>query len=158
MVPVMEAVMALPSWLQPVYAKAVVLDSQKCPYVFGGGHNPQYAPSIGLTRGPVKGYDCSAIVDAALHAGKLIDFPAGTHELERWGDPGRGAWLTVWTLNGRVPAGGGHTVLVEHCVLEFERGVPPQHRFLMGHHTGGDPCGFASFFDTTFYHSRRRAG
>jgi hypothetical protein len=148
---------SLPPWLQPIYAKAVLLDQRRYPYVFGGGHNPQFAPSIGLTDGRYgKGYDCSGIVDAALHAGGLVRQPWGTAELEHWGASGQGEWLTVWVHNGPIPTPSG-PVIVNHCVLEFMRGVPGAHRFLMGHHTGGAPCGFASDFNTIHYHARRRA-
>jgi cell wall-associated NlpC family hydrolase len=62
------------------------------PYVWGGGHASFYSNS----------YDCSGAVSFALFGGGLIPRPLTSSELEGWGAPGPGKWITVY-------ANGGHT-------------------------------------------------
>ena len=62
------------------------------PYVFGGGH-ASFVDSA---------YDCSGSVSYALAAGGLLDRPLTSGELEHWGAPGPGKWITVY-------ANAGHT-------------------------------------------------
>ena len=62
------------------------------PYVWGGGHASFYSRS----------YDCSGAVSFALFGGGLIPRPLTSSELEHWGAPGPGKWITVY-------ANGGHT-------------------------------------------------
>jgi cell wall-associated NlpC family hydrolase len=62
------------------------------PYVWGGGHGSFYSA----------GYDCSGSVSFALFGGGLIPRPLTSSELEHWGAPGPGRWITVY-------ANGGHT-------------------------------------------------
>jgi len=62
------------------------------PYVWGGGHASFYS----------NGYDCSGSVSFALFGGGLIPRPLTSGELEGWGAPGPGKWITVY-------ANGGHT-------------------------------------------------
>jgi cell wall-associated NlpC family hydrolase len=62
------------------------------PYVWGGGHGSFYS----------NGYDCSGSVSFALFGGGLIPRPLTSGELEHWGAPGPGKWITVY-------ANGGHT-------------------------------------------------
>ncbi|MFN8217281.1 MAG: hypothetical protein U0R71_11880 [Solirubrobacterales bacterium] len=62
------------------------------PYVWGGGHGSWYA----------NGYDCSGSVSFALFGGGLIPRPLTSGELEGWGAPGPGRWITVY-------ANAGHT-------------------------------------------------
>jgi cell wall-associated NlpC family hydrolase len=62
------------------------------PYVWGGGHASFYS----------HGYDCSGAVSFALFGGGLIPRPLTSSELEHWGAPGPGKWITVY-------ANGGHT-------------------------------------------------
>jgi hypothetical protein len=62
------------------------------PYVWGGGHASFYS----------SGYDCSGSVSFALFGGGLIPRPLTSGELEGWGDPGPGKWITVY-------ANAGHT-------------------------------------------------
>jgi cell wall-associated NlpC family hydrolase len=62
------------------------------PYVWGGGHGSFYS----------SGYDCSGSVSFALFGGGLIPRPLTSSELESWGAPGPGRWITVY-------ANGGHT-------------------------------------------------
>ena len=62
------------------------------PYVWGGGHASFYSNS----------YDCSGAVSFALFGGGLIPRPLTSGDLERWGAPGPGKWITVY-------ANAGHT-------------------------------------------------
>jgi cell wall-associated NlpC family hydrolase len=62
------------------------------PYVWGGGHASFYSA----------GYDCSGSVSFALFGGGLIPRPLTSTELEHWGAPGPGRWITVY-------ANAGHT-------------------------------------------------
>jgi cell wall-associated NlpC family hydrolase len=62
------------------------------PYVWGGGHGSFYST----------GYDCSGSVSFALFGGGMIPRPLTSSELEGWGAPGPGRWITVY-------ANGGHT-------------------------------------------------
>jgi cell wall-associated NlpC family hydrolase len=62
------------------------------PYIWGGGHRSFYS----------NGYDCSGSVSFALFGGGLIPRPLTSGELEHWGAPGPGKWITVY-------ANGGHT-------------------------------------------------
>jgi len=62
------------------------------PYVWGGGHGSFYS----------NGYDCSGSVSFALFGGGLIPRPLASGELESWGAPGPGKWITVY-------ANAGHT-------------------------------------------------
>ncbi|HEX6456188.1 MAG TPA: hypothetical protein VF009_06670 [Solirubrobacterales bacterium] len=62
------------------------------PYIWGGGHASFYS----------RGYDCSGSVSFALFGGGLIPRPLSSGELEHWGAPGPGKWITVY-------ANAGHT-------------------------------------------------
>jgi cell wall-associated NlpC family hydrolase len=62
------------------------------PYIWGGGHGSWYS----------HGYDCSGAVSFALFGGGLIPRPLTSGELEGWGAPGPGKWITVY-------ANAGHT-------------------------------------------------
>ena len=62
------------------------------PYIWGGGHGSFYS----------RGYDCSGSVSFALFGGGLIPRPLTSGELEHWGEPGPGKWITVY-------ANAGHT-------------------------------------------------
>lgn len=65
---------------------------RKKPYVWGGGHSGFYQ----------NGYDCSATVSFLLrHAGKL-DRPTVSREFTRYGNGGKGRWITVYARNGHV--------------------------------------------------------
>jgi cell wall-associated NlpC family hydrolase len=64
------------------------------PYVFGGGH-------VSFID---NAYDCSGSVSYALAAGGLLDRPLTSGELESWGAPGPGRYITVL-------ANAGHTYM-----------------------------------------------
>ncbi len=56
------------------------------PYIWGGGHGSWYS----------SGYDCSGAVSFALFGGGLLDRPLTSDELESYGEPGPGRWITVY--------------------------------------------------------------
>jgi hypothetical protein len=62
------------------------------PYVWGGGHGSFYS----------RGYDCSGAVSFALFGGGLIPEPLTSVGLERWGAPGPGKWITVYSNPGHT--------------------------------------------------------
>ena len=61
---------------------------------YGGGHR-----SFEDTA-----YDCSGSVSYALHGGGLLASPLPSTSFMRWGLPGRGAWITVYTNPGHAYA------------------------------------------------------
>lgn len=65
---------------------------RKKPYVWGGGHGSFYQD----------GYDCSATVSFLLrHAGRL-DRPTVSGAFTRYGNGGKGRWITVYAKDGHV--------------------------------------------------------
>jgi cell wall-associated NlpC family hydrolase len=62
------------------------------PYVFGGGHG-SFVDNA---------YDCSGSVSYALAAGGLIGAPETSGELESWGAPGPGRYITVMAAAGHT--------------------------------------------------------
>jgi cell wall-associated NlpC family hydrolase len=62
------------------------------PYIWGGGHGSWYS----------NGYDCSGSVSFALFGGGLIPRPLTSGELEGWGAPGPGKWITVYANAGHA--------------------------------------------------------
>ncbi len=70
------------------------------PYVYGGGH----ASFID------NAYDCSGSVSYALAAGGLLSSPETSGELEHWGVPGPGRYITVY-------ANAGHTYMYVDGIL-----------------------------------------
>jgi hypothetical protein len=64
----------------------------KRPYIWGGGHRSFKS----------KGYDCSGAVSYVLHAAGLLRSPMASGPLMRWGAPGLGQWITVYSNPGHV--------------------------------------------------------
>jgi hypothetical protein len=62
------------------------------PYVWGGGHG-SFNDS---------GYDCSGTVSYALHQGGLLGAPIASSDFLRYGDRGRGKWITVYARHGHT--------------------------------------------------------
>lgn len=62
------------------------------PYRFGGGHR-SFIDS---------GYDCSGTVSFALAAAGLIRVPMSSRDLRRYGQGGRGKWITIYARNGHA--------------------------------------------------------
>ncbi len=70
------------------------------PYVFGGGH-ASFVDNA---------YDCSGSVSYALAAGGLLSAPETSGDLESWGAPGPGRYITVY-------ANAGHTYMYVNGIL-----------------------------------------
>jgi cell wall-associated NlpC family hydrolase len=62
------------------------------PYRLGGGHG-SFVDNA---------YDCSGSVSYALAAAGLVQSPLTSGEFMKWGEPGRGRWLTVYANPGHV--------------------------------------------------------
>jgi hypothetical protein len=62
------------------------------PYVWGGGHGTFYD----------RGYDCSGTVSFALHGAGLLNSPMPSSDLMRYGERGRGRWMTIYARNGHT--------------------------------------------------------
>jgi hypothetical protein len=62
------------------------------PYRYGGGH-ASFRDS---------GYDCSGSVSYVLHGAGLLARPLHSSLFMRWGEPGRGRWITVYTNPGHA--------------------------------------------------------
>jgi hypothetical protein len=61
-------------------------------YCLGGGHS----------RWKSKCYDCSGSVSFALHGGRMLDGPLPSGSLEKWGEKGKGDWITVYANSGHA--------------------------------------------------------
>jgi len=64
------------------------------PYIFGGGHKSFVD----------RGYDCSGTVSYALGAAGLLKSPISSTEFRKYGERGRGKWITVYARNGHTYA------------------------------------------------------
>jgi hypothetical protein len=62
------------------------------PYVWGGGHGTFYD----------RGYDCSGTVSFALHGAGLLNSPMPSSDFMRYGERGRGRWMTIYSRNGHT--------------------------------------------------------
>jgi cell wall-associated NlpC family hydrolase len=62
------------------------------PYVWGGGHG-SFSD---------RGYDCSGSVSYALHGAGVLAAPLPSSDLMRYGDRGRGRWITVYSRPGHT--------------------------------------------------------
>jgi cell wall-associated NlpC family hydrolase len=62
------------------------------PYVWGGGH--------GSFRD--YGYDCSGSVSYALHGAGVLAAPLPSSDLMRYGERGRGRWITIYSRPGHT--------------------------------------------------------
>ena len=86
---------ALPPLESPPQVRAIFEAGNtiaRSPYKWGGGH--------GKWRD--KGYDCSGSVSYALAAAGLLDRPLASGPLMKWGKPGKGKWITIYTNPGHV--------------------------------------------------------
>jgi len=66
----------------------------RLPYIYGGGH---------MTYEDT-GYDCSGSISYVFAAAHLLTHTVVSGQLENWGDPGPGKWITVY-------ANAGHTFM-----------------------------------------------
>jgi cell wall-associated NlpC family hydrolase len=80
----------IPEVVQRVIAGANAITD--FPYVYGGGHASFVSNS----------YDCSGSVSYALAAGGLLSAPETSGQLESWGEPGPGKWITIYANAGHV--------------------------------------------------------
>ena len=85
------------SALAPADAPAAVLAAiaagnqiYTLPYLWGGGHE-----TFDLAADHA-GVDCSGAVSYLLHAAGLLDTPLTSTQLETWGEPGPGRWISVY--------------------------------------------------------------
>jgi peptidoglycan hydrolase-like protein with peptidoglycan-binding domain len=62
------------------------------PYIWGGGHGSWISP----------GYDCSGSVSYVLHAAGLLSVPEDSSELESYGAPGPGQYITIYANDGHA--------------------------------------------------------
>ncbi|MEP6603980.1 MAG: hypothetical protein ABJB69_08540 [Spartobacteria bacterium] len=62
------------------------------PYIWGGGHGSFND----------RGYDCSGTVSFALHNAGLLSSPLPSSDLMRFGQSGRGRWITVYARHGHT--------------------------------------------------------
>lgn len=62
------------------------------PYVWGGGHGSFHD----------SGYDCSGTVSYALHYAGALNQPLASNELTRFGERGRGRWITIYSRRGHT--------------------------------------------------------
>jgi cell wall-associated NlpC family hydrolase len=62
------------------------------PYVWGGGHG-SFSD---------RGYDCSGTVSFALHNAGLLSSPLPSSDLMRYGERGRGRWMTIYSRHGHT--------------------------------------------------------
>ena len=62
------------------------------PYRYGGGH----------AKVEDSGYDCSGTISYALIGAKLLKSPLDSSSFMRWGERGKGQWITVYTNPGHA--------------------------------------------------------
>lgn len=62
------------------------------PYVWGGGHGSFSAP----------GYDCSGTISFALHNAGMLGAPLPSSDFLRYGERGRGRWITIYSRPGHT--------------------------------------------------------
>lgn len=64
----------------------------KTPYKYGGGH----------AKVVDSGYDCSGSISYALLKAGLLDSPLDSSSFMKWGDRGRGSWITIRSNPGHA--------------------------------------------------------
>jgi hypothetical protein len=87
---------AAPSAAPPAVQQAIWAANklQDKPYKYGGGH----------AKIEDTGYDCSGTVSYALIAAGLLTSPLPSGPFTRWGERGRGQWITVYAHSGHAYA------------------------------------------------------
>jgi hypothetical protein len=63
-------------------------------YCLGGGHGDWKS----------KCYDCSGTVSYALHGGRMLDSPMPSGSFTKWGEKGKGDWITIYANSGHMYA------------------------------------------------------
>jgi peptidoglycan hydrolase-like protein with peptidoglycan-binding domain len=87
--------LAVAPWNAPAAIKAVIAAGNQIafkPYIYGGGHGSWND----------SGYDCSGSVSYALHGANLLSSPEDSTELESYGSPGGGRYISIWANSGHV--------------------------------------------------------
>jgi hypothetical protein len=69
---------------------------QELPYLYGGGHNLKFDVTDGA--------DCSGTVSFALKAAQVLKMPLDSGSFMKWGEKGKGRWITVFTNPGHAYA------------------------------------------------------
>jgi hypothetical protein len=67
---------------------------QELPYRYGGGHNLKFDVAAGA--------DCSGTVSFALRAAGMLKAPLDSGSFMRWGEKGKGEWITIYTNPGHA--------------------------------------------------------
>jgi hypothetical protein len=85
---------AAPKKAPLVVKRAIWAANQLCskPYRYGGGHKSFVD----------RGYDCSGTVSYVLGAAGLISSPMSSTEFRRYGQRGRGRWITIYARDGHT--------------------------------------------------------
>ena len=98
------------------------------PYIWGGGHGSFFD----------RGYDCSGTVSFALHGAGALSSPLPSSEFMRYGERGRGRWITIYSRRG-------HTFAViaglRLDTTDFQNGGNTGPRW---HTDGRDPSGYVA--------------
>ena len=92
---VLDNGVALPPLEAPPEIRAIIEAGNqiaRTPYKWGGGHG----------KWQDNGYDCSGSVSYALAAAGLLGGPLASGPLMKWGRPGKGKWLTIYSNPGHV--------------------------------------------------------
>lgn len=92
---VLENGVALPPLEAPAEVRAIFEAGNviaRSPYKWGGGHG----------RWQDTGYDCSGSVSYALAAAGLVTGPMASGGYMKWGKPGKGKWITIYTNPGHM--------------------------------------------------------
>jgi hypothetical protein len=95
------------------------------PYVWGGGHGSFND----------RGYDCSGTVSFALHYAGVLGTPMPSNDFCRYGEGGRGRWITIYSRRGHtfaVIAG----LRLDTTDLRYGGDVGPRW-YVEGRNTGG---------------------
>lgn len=80
----------LPAAVRRAIAAANRIDAT--PYVYGGGHRTF----------DDRGYDCSGSVSYVLHHAGKLSSPLDSSSLMRYGRPGKGRWITIYSNPGHA--------------------------------------------------------
>lgn len=86
---------AIPPPGAPAAVKQVIRAADEIrhsPYIWGGGHLSWLS----------HGYDCSGAVGYALHGANLLQTTMVSGQLEYWGEPGPGRWISVYANREHV--------------------------------------------------------
>lgn len=84
-----------PASAPPVVKKIIVAANEiaKKPYIYGGGHGERLKD---------RGYDCSGSISYAFRKAGILDSSLTSGGFARWGDRGRGKWITIRANSGHV--------------------------------------------------------